>query len=224
MSYADAKSTARSPGAMGATIAAHVALGWAILHLAGVTPDIVLTPEPLKLKPIEEPKPKIDPVEPPPQTPVDIKPYVPTPVIEIERPVAETPVKADPLPVETVPLPSGRVGSGDILVPPLPPAPKPQPVYTDSQLDRRHLAQFQPPYPSSAVRRGQSGIVAVAVKIGTDGRVTAASVATSSGHQILDEAAVKQALRRWRFKAATRDGVAIVSEQVIRVVFDLKDA
>jgi periplasmic protein TonB len=50
-------------------------------------------------------------------------------------------------------------------------------------------------YPPEAVRRGLEGEVVVMLELDADGRVVAASVASGSGHAILDEAAVAAARR-----------------------------
>ncbi len=224
MSYADAKSTARSPGAMGATVAAHVALGWAVLHMAGVTPDIIFTPEPIVVTPIPDDE-KVTPPETPPQPNIDeIDVYTPVPIVDVRPELVETPITVTEIDTPTIPSLPPITGSGAGQIFDLPATPVPDPVYTASQLDRRYMARFQPPYPSSAKRAGHEGVVAVSVKIGTDGRVTSATIASSSGHESLDSAAIEQALKRWRFTPATRDGVAITSEQVIKVRFELSEA
>jgi protein TonB len=50
-------------------------------------------------------------------------------------------------------------------------------------------------YPPEAVRRGLEGEVVVMLELDAEGRIVAASVASGSGHAILDEAAVAAARR-----------------------------
>jgi protein TonB len=50
-------------------------------------------------------------------------------------------------------------------------------------------------YPPEAVRRGLEGEVVVMLELDAEGRIIAASVASGSGHAILDEAAVAAARR-----------------------------
>lgn len=63
-----------------------------------------------------------------------------------------------------------------------------------------------PTYPAQAVRNGWRGTTLLRVTVGVDGRVTAATVVESSGHAILDDAAVAS-VQKWRFTPGTRDGV-----------------
>lgn len=56
-----------------------------------------------------------------------------------------------------------------------------------------------PDYPPAARRRGLQGTVVILVVVDEHGDVTAASVQRSSGHALLDEAALA-AVRRWRFQ------------------------
>ncbi len=56
-----------------------------------------------------------------------------------------------------------------------------------------------PNYPLMARRRGQEGIVHLKIEIEDSGRPIDIRIVQSSGHQILDQAAL-QAVRRWRFR------------------------
>ena len=76
----------------------------------------------------------------------------------------------------------------------------------------------RPAYPAEARRQGWEGIVKVRLKVGSDGRVIEARVATSSSHATLDQAALS-ALQRWRF--APRSLGSSVQEFVQEVVFRL---
>jgi len=71
-----------------------------------------------------------------------------------------------------------------------------------------------PTYPASALREGLTGRVVLRVHLDADGKVVLARVRRSSGHTVLDEAALAS-VRRWRFQPARRLGVAV--EQVIAV-------
>ena len=70
-----------------------------------------------------------------------------------------------------------------------------------------------PAYPALALRRGLAGRVVCLLTVAADGRVTEVSIEHSSGHALLDEAA-REALSRWRFRPARRDGRAV--ETVVR--------
>jgi len=84
------------------------------------------------------------------------------------------------------------------------------------------IEQSPPPtYPVAAMRRGESGIAMVRVDVGTDGTPNNVSIDTGSGSRELDRAAL-EAVRKWHFKPAQRDGQAIASSVVVPVEFKLQ--
>lgn len=141
---------------------------------------------------------------------------------------------SDPQPTRTnpvVPLPgggdvatggelTGTGGGGDFILPPI--DPPHQPVLVEASVDPRALAAFQPDYPGSMIRQGAEGTVTVRVSIGPDGRVTAIERLSASDDAFW-LATQRHALRKWRFRAATRDGVAVGSSKVLTVHFRLTD-
>jgi protein TonB len=76
------------------------------------------------------------------------------------------------------------------------------------------------PYPEAARRRGLEGRVSLRVRIDASGDVTSVEVVESSGHGVLDRAAAGAAWH-WEFEPALRDGVAVPSEIVRAVRFQL---
>jgi len=62
-----------------------------------------------------------------------------------------------------------------------------------------------PDYPEDVRRRGWTGTVHLELDLDETGHVTAARVVRSSGHQVLDQAALKAA-RTWEFSPATMEG------------------
>lgn len=84
----------------------------------------------------------------------------------------------------------------------------------------RVIAQFDPPYPSAARQLGIEGIVLVRVVVTVAGEVGDVSVVESSSHQILDDAAV-EAVRKWSFEPALRDGVPTEQGVKVRVKFKI---
>ncbi len=69
------------------------------------------------------------------------------------------------------------------------------------------LYQVNPPpkYPRLARRRGLEGVVLLETLIDDHGRVKELRIVLSSGHSVLDKAAIK-AVRNWRFNAGTIGG------------------
>jgi periplasmic protein TonB len=79
-----------------------------------------------------------------------------------------------------------------------------------------------PVYPQTARRNGWEGSVTLIVKVSSAGKPEEVSVEKSSGHAILDSAAVL-AVKRWRFKPAGLGGMNLSSTVRIPVRFVLKD-
>lgn len=77
-----------------------------------------------------------------------------------------------------------------------------------------------PKYPGDAARARQVGTVILRVTVEADGSTSDVVVEQSAGARSLDRAA-QQALRRWRFQPAYRNGVAIRSEVRVPVKFAL---
>lgn len=69
----------------------------------------------------------------------------------------------------------------------------------------RPISNPNPMYPPDAVQQGLEGRVILSVTIAVTGSVTKVTVTESCGHPSLDQAAL-DAVRRWRFSPATRDG------------------
>ncbi|MDB0057050.1 energy transducer TonB, partial [Akkermansiaceae bacterium] len=72
------------------------------------------------------------------------------------------------------------------------------------------ISQKKPRYPSIALRAGHQGTTTLRLTIGSNGRVTSASVSKSSGHSSLDQAALS-VVRSWRFKPARNGAGQAVS-------------
>lgn len=78
-----------------------------------------------------------------------------------------------------------------------------------------------PPYPSLDTRLGHEGQVLLNISLDADGAITDASIVKSSGYEGLDEAAVVWVKSHWRYKPATKGGVAVPSTTRATVVFHL---
>jgi len=68
----------------------------------------------------------------------------------------------------------------------------------------------------------KEGHVTVRVSIGVDGRVTAVERVSASDDAFW-AVTQRQALRKWRFRPATRDGAPVASTKVLTVRFRLAD-
>ena len=84
-----------------------------------------------------------------------------------------------------------------------------------------YLENDPPNYPRVARRRGYSGTVVLDVLVSRDGHVKEVAMYSSSGHRILDEAAVS-AVAGWRFQPGTKNGLPVSMRVKVPVRFSLK--
>ena len=78
-----------------------------------------------------------------------------------------------------------------------------------------------PVYPERARQDGVEGRVVLLVLVGPDGRSQTVKVSRTSGHAVLDRAAV-EAVRNWRFRPGTRGGVPVPATVAIPIRFKLE--
>ena len=93
-----------------------------------------------------------------------------------------------------------------------------QPMKVEGEVQRPELLHsVQPAYPESARKEKLEGITVVKTVIDEQGTVRDPEIATSSGHEVLDRAAV-DAVSQWKFKPATLKGkpVAVVYSITVR--------
>lgn len=93
---------------------------------------------------------------------------------------------------------------------------------TTPRHDPAYLRNPRPIYPSQARRRGFEGKVLIRAQVAASGECAGATVSRSSGHAVLDEAALT-AVRQWRFVPASRGGRAVAADVEIPIVFRLED-
>ena len=208
--------TSRSPTALGGVVLVHLALGAAIVSMTAI--DIVhLDPTVMWAYNVPKP-PDAKPVPPKPQPEARTR-VTTAPRTEVNLPVRQT---SDVFPVLPPVIPE-VTGGGRGLVPAPVPLPDPvPPVLAQARPDARFARDFQPPYPAAMLRLQQEGDVTVRVQIGADGRVLDVALVSTADPAFFD-AAKRQALARWRFLPATRDGVPVASERVMTIHFRLTD-
>ena len=83
------------------------------------------------------------------------------------------------------------------------------------------VANPSPLYPRVARQQGWEGTVIVQAWVDPSGAVASAQVNRSSGHTILDDAALA-AVQQWRFRPARRNRQAVASRVEIPITFRLK--
>jgi len=93
-------------------------------------------------------------------------------------------------------------------------------MFEPPRFNAAYLANPPPPYPASARRRGIEGAVFIDARIGAGGEARELKLATSSGDDALDSAAM-DAVREWRFVPARRGEQAVEAWVRIPLVFRL---
>lgn len=117
--------------------------------------------------------------------------------------------------------PGPSAGTGTGIVPFDPPKPAP-PVLTKADVDPHYARDFQPIYPPAERRAGNMGVVMLKVLIGVDGRVLQVERVAAASEEFW-RVTERQALGKWRFKPATRDGIPVESWRTMTVRFNLQD-
>jgi periplasmic protein TonB len=188
----------------------HVGMVWALNSgLSQRVVQVVLGP--IETRMIDE-APKVD--EPPPPPPPKIEtppPFVPPPEVAIDIPMDVAPATA--ITQTTTQKP--------VAQPPIQPKAPAVPT-TAPKVDPRR-PPTKPDYPASSRRAGEAGTVVLDLYILPNGRVGDAKVQKSSGFPRLDEAAVKEAKRSWRFKPGTENGQPVAMWHSTKVTFNLTD-
>jgi protein TonB len=164
--------------------------------------------------PLEKPKPQPTPKA-RPKKPVERETnqiVIPTTPNEV-KPLDQTPVDFTDHSTVTFPPADGNIGT---IVPEV----ARPPIMIGANIDPRYASNFQPAYPADEIRAGNAGRVTVKVLIGADGRVKDIEKLSAASESFWD-ATRRQALSKWRFKPATRDGVAYEAWKVMNVSFVL---
>jgi len=127
----------------------------------------------------------------------------PTPVITPEEPV---------MPVVEVPMPPSRTAIVATETPPAQPPAAAQSLKVSRRVD--------PTYPPSARRAGEEGSVQLRILVDERGLPGDVQIVKSSGFARLDQAAI-DAVRRWRFVAATNGSQTVVAWTQVAITFRL---
>jgi periplasmic protein TonB len=215
-----------NPASLGATVAINGGILAMLLTLAGgvaaVIPDNdgirIFTPAAL---PIPVPQPETRKKE--KKEPVDI--LRPTQEYTTPTTANKPPQGSNTLTAATgivpPPPPGPAVGAGTEAIIPVPIVIPPHvPTFTTSQIDARYRSAFQPAYPDSMLRAGREGIAIVRVLIGTDGRVKQVEAVSGDDEAFL-QATRAHALKKWRFKPATEDGIPVETWRELTVRFEI---
>jgi protein TonB len=190
---------------VGAIAALHAA---AIVSLSGGTQARPAHPQPAPIT-ITLAAPRVEPPPPPPPPP---KPQVQPPRVkaaapprqQAPQPAPSTPVVASDTPLAAPSADTVHVATAAPTAAPAPPAAAaPVEKLTEPRGYAGYLHNPAPAYPSAAQKRGLEGQVVLKVHVLATGQPDSVTVARSSGHAILDEAALK-AVALWAFEPARR--------------------
>ncbi|HWU03496.1 MAG TPA: energy transducer TonB, partial [Novosphingobium sp.] len=99
-------------------------------------------------------------------------------------------------------------------------APAPAGPVSGGDLSAKRIVTVNPVYPLESRRQREMGTVVLNLLLGTDGRVSEISVATSSGFARLDRAAL-DAVRKWRWAPTTRNGEPVMVRGIVPIPFVL---
>lgn len=192
----------------------HVLFFWVLA--SGLGAKIVQTVVgPVETKMIEE---LPDDNKEPPPPPPDIEeppPYVPPPEVSVDLSMDTGPTTAI----------SNTTNERPVATPP-PAAPPPvqhAAVKTPPSLTGKGARTTQPEYPPASRRAGEAGTVQLSCLVNEQGRCTEVQVVKSSGFDKLDEAAVKEVQRNWKFVPGKEDGKPVAMRHTFAVTFRLTD-
>jgi len=201
------------PGSLGLTF---LTTGVFVSGLFFLNPNLVraVVEPPLVVKTIRlDPPPPIDKPLEHKQAPQKTALYVPPTHPDV--PLTETP-PIDLAPIPSIPDIPETTGVGPFT----PEKAKGPPVLIAANIDPRYANSFQPTYPPDQIRESKTGRVTVKVLIGTDGRVKEIEK-ISAPSETFWESTRRQALSKWRFKPATRDGEPYETWKIMNVSFVL---
>lgn len=180
---------------------------------AELIPTMVEVIEPKKT----EPPPPVRRHSPPPSRPIVREPVAsavedPSRTLFVEAPQVRTAEAAVPIPARPVTSPPPAVAAAA----PSPPAPVTPPLFNAAYLNNP-----PPSYPLMAKRRGEQGRVVLRVHVSAEGHAMHVHVHTTSGHELLDNAAL-EAVRRWRFVPAKQGDATVAAWVLVPMVFSLE--
>lgn len=79
----------------------------------------------------------------------------------------------------------------------------------------------RPPYPSASLRLGEEGAVGLALYLDETGKVRDGKVDATSGSARLDNAALKHAIRAWRFEPCTKENQPVACWHKMKFRFQI---
>jgi protein TonB len=204
-------------------IAAHVAVFY-ILQVYKITLPKIEPAQPMMVSLLAAPQPEVVPVVPK----VIPKPVVRKPEIVKIIPKPQPVQQTEPEPVVQPPPPAVESKPNDSIAPvveqPVEPKAEPkvveEPKIEPPRFGVAYLNNPVPAYPTISRRLGEQGRVMLKVLVSVAGDPDSVVLDTSSGSDRLDQAAI-DAVKKWRFVPAKRNGQALSAYVLVPVKFSL---
>lgn len=94
-------------------------------------------------------------------------------------------------------------------------------IYTKVDVNPVPVKTPPPEYPYTMKREGTSGVVAVSIVVDEKGAVASCTVAKSTHADF--EAPALEAIKKWKFKPAQKDGVPVKMKLTVPLRFNLEE-
>ena len=181
--------------------------------------DVAPTPSERQLSPTAPVTPRTSVARPWPKSPARVQNAAPQLTVSPSTEVATASEVALPAAPEPPPRKDEIVPSSGVPRAPAAPSPSVHGPITVLATPR-YRSNPRPEYPIASRRRHEEGEVRLTITVSADGRPLRVSLAKSSGHSLLDQAAI-EAVRGWTFEPARASEIAVPSEVVVPVRFSL---
>jgi protein TonB len=184
--------------------------------------EIEFAPPVIEEPKVKEPEPPLEP-PPPADKPIPrVQRQAAVSQAEVAQPDNSNLPSSDEGLLEATPPGTGKPGPAPVVAPPPSPltAPPPAPVI-QAKVGADFARKPGLEYPRLAKREEWEGTVILRAQVLPNGRVGAVSIQKSSGHSVLDEAAVSAA-KTWSFVPATQGGSPVAGTVTFPVQFKLQ--
>lgn len=164
-----------------------------------------------------KPEPLIEPKPPEPDPKPRIIERAPKPAPAVPR---QQTIEPPPVVIDDTPQIGDLLGSSDVASVTPPQTDVGPKVLAGASLQA--LNSPPPAYPPQAVRENLTGVVELEILVGVDGKPIEVSIVRSSGHRLLDQAAIRVVKSRWTFQPAMSNGQPIQALGRVPIEFKLQ--
>ena len=151
-----------------------------------------------------------------------VPPVLPPKPIERPRPVTRPVTQAPPVAIEEAPpVISDQPDPMAIPYEEVPPIASTWDPPPSGPVALAVLNGPAPPYPAFAIRQNITGRVVLRIEVDATGRPVSGDIDSSSGSSLLDKAALKFVLAKWRFVPAQHAGQPVAATCLVPIEFSL---